>query len=428
MSSGRGSFGAIKERLRPWYLRNIYFRLFPARKPAWFEECWGFPHAPVDACGHLFEAQRSSRDFLILPMTDWHARMQRSQFLAQALAAQGHRCFLLNPHLGREFRGTGEARAQLARLAPNIYELHVRLPREPVYHHRKLTPEEAEILAASMSDLIRSAGMANLTQIVSFPVWREVALLVRQHHGAPIVYDCHDLLAGFAGIAPEIVAVEPRLIAESDLVICSADSLHEHCLGSGIPADRCLVVRNGVSETPDAQKHVVEHAGVVVGYLGAIENWFDAEAIRTAAMARPDWRFLLGGRIEAASAQGLRDLPNVAFAGEIARAQVADFLGGFDVALIPFALNPLTLAADPIKLYEYLAAGLPVVSTRLPETQRFADYIQYYDSPGNLVDAIEKALVDRSETARAHRRLAVAEETWESRGRQIVGLTESLLQ
>ncbi len=423
MPSGRGRFGAIKERLRPWYLRNIYFRLFPARKPAWFEDCWRFPHAPIDRCEHLLEPPLASRDFLILPMTDWHARMQRSQYLAQALAAQGHRCFLLNPHLGREFRDTGQATARLARLAPNVYELHVRLPREPVYHHRNLTPEESEILATSVARLVHSAGISNLTQIVSFPVWHQFASLVKQRHGAPIVYDCHDLLDGFEGIAPEIVSLEPGMITASDFVICSADSLHEHCLGSGASADRCLVVRNAVTEIPDTSKAVCE-TGVVVGYLGAIENWFDSGAIRAAAIARPGWRFALGGRVESTSVRGLLELPNVDFAGEIARAHVADFLAGFDVAMIPFVLNPLTLAADPIKLYEYLAAGLPVVSARLPETRRFADYLHYYDSPGNLVDAIEKAFADRGETARARRRLAVADETWESRARQILGLRQ----
>jgi glycosyltransferase involved in cell wall biosynthesis len=105
---------------------------------------------------------------------------------------------------------------------------------------------------------------------------------------------------------------------------------------------------------------------------------------------------------------------------------VRDFLAGMDVGTIPFALNPLTMAADPIKLYEYLSAGLPVVSARLPETRRFADYIHYYDLPGDFVDAVEKALDDRDESARARRRLAVAEETWESRSRQILRLTESL--
>ena len=63
-----------------------------------------------------------------------------------------------------------------------------------------------------------------------------------------------------------------------------------------------------------------------MGYLGAIENWFDGEAIRTAAVARPGWRFVLGGRIESGNLRALQGLPNVEFAGEISRDRVRGFL------------------------------------------------------------------------------------------------------
>lgn len=420
--------GAIKERLRPWYLRNIYFRAFPMRKPSWFEDCWRFPHAPLGCCEHLLDPPTpGSRDFLMLPMTDWHVRIQRSHFLAQALAARGHRCFLLNPHLGREFGSTAVKTPQLARLEANIYELHIRLPREPVYHHRSLTWDESEMLAGGVADLIASAQISNFVQIVSFPVWLRLALFIKKRCNAAIVYDCHDLLAGFENVAPEIVALERGLIAASDLVICSAESLYKECLDAGVSADRCSIVRNAVSERLGRPIPVAPHSGPIVGYLGAIENWFDSEAIRTAAVARPGWRFVLGGRIESRNLQPLQDLPNVEFAGEIGRDRVADFLAGFDVATIPFLLNPLTVAADPIKLYEYFSAGLPVVSARLPETRRFSGHLHYYDGPGDFVHAVEKALADRDESARSRRRLAVVEETWELRAGQILHLTEPLL-
>lgn len=417
----------MKEYLRPWYLRNIYFRAWPARKPSCFEDCWRFPHAPIGDCAHLLDPRGpSSRDFLILPMTDWHARMQRSQFLAQALAADGHRCFLLNPHLGREFRHASQAAPQLARLAANVYELHIRLPREPVYHHRSLTEAESGMLARAVEELVRFADISHLIQIVSFPVWLRAALMVRERFQAPIVYDCHDLLRGFEGIAAEIVALERSAVPASDRVICSADSLYRHCVGLGAAADRCCVVRNAVDEVQSACDDRTPHAVPMVGYLGAIENWFDAETIRMAALARPGWRFVLGGRIESRHVQPLQDLANVEFAGEIRRDRVREFLAGLDVATIPFALNPLTMAADPIKLYEYLSAGLPVVSARLPETLRFADYVHYYDSAKDFIGAVEKALADRGESARARRRRAVAEETWISRSRQILTLTDPL--
>ena len=424
------TFGSIREFLRPWYLRYFYFRAFPSRKPPYFEDCWQFPHTTIDQCGQLLDPPAPfSRDFLILPMTDWHTRIQRSQFLAQTLAALGHRCFLLNPHLGREFRGSASGPPLLARISPNVYELHVRLPREPVYHHRNLSESESQILAGAVTELVASGHVSNLTQIVSFPLWLRLALTVKERFPGALVYDCHDQLNGFEGVAPEIVALEQELVASSDLVICSADSLREHCLGSGATVDRCHVVKNAVSETlgqPVFGVALHTASQPVIGYLGALESWFDASAIRAAAIARPNWRFVLVGRIESRNVRLLADLPNVEFMGEIGRERVPEVLARFDVATIPFLLNPLTVAADPIKLYEYLSAGLPVVSSRLPETERFARFIHYYDAPADFVHAVEAALLDGDESLRRQRRQAVKNETWEVRCRLLLDLTESL--
>jgi hypothetical protein len=419
-------FDAIREQFRPWYLRNIYFRAFPSRKPPWFEDCWRFTHVPVERCTDLLDPARpGAPDFLIYPMTDWHARIQRSQFFAKTLAALGHRCFLLNPHLGREFPAMGRETPRLARLAQNIYELHVRLPDEPVYHHRRLRESESKALAEAVSQLIVAGRLSNVVQLVAFPVWFGLARHIKARFLTPLIYDCHDQLGGFAGVAPEIVAQEPALVAASDVVICSADRLREHCLLLGASASRCHVIRNAASPSRvSALPRIVPAPGTspVIGYLGALEDWFDCDAIRAAALARPDWRFVLAGRSESRNLRVLAQLPNVSFIGEVSRDQVPGVLAGFDVATIPFTLNPLTLGADPIKLYEYLAAGLPVVSARLPETERFRHYVHYYDGPAGFIEAIATALNGRDESKRLQRQGAVKEETWESRCRQILSL------
>ena len=429
-----GIIDVIREYFRPLYLRNIYFRAFPSRKPAEFDNCWNFPHVPVAECLSLLDKPIDKtlsgvRDFLIFPMTDWHARIQRSQFFAKTLAAFGHRCFLLNPHLGREFRGGGEAPVQLARLAENIYELHVRLPREPVYHHRNLSEKESQMLCAAVLTLIEHGGLSNVTQLVSFPGWFRLAQLIKSGCGSTLIYDCHDRLDGFTGMANEIVALEPAFIAASDWVICSAESLRAHCVAQGAAEERCIVVRNAVTANEATGRCIppirVAGAPPVIGYLGALEEWFDGDTIRSAAVARPDWRFVIAGRVESPALNSLLRLPNVEFTGEIAREKVPEILSRFDVATIPFRLNPLTLGADPIKLYEYLAAGLPVVSSRLPETLRFENLMHYYDNAADFVRAIELALAERGKAERRERKLAVKDETWESRCLQILGLAAS---
>jgi len=414
------SLRIVKERVRPWYLRHIWFPAFPSRKPPCFDAAWQFPHLPLEGAGPLIDAAREGgRDFLFLPMTDWHVRIQRPQFLARALASLGHRCFFLNPHLGRQFQRSSDASPQIARIAPNIWELHVRLPLEPVFHHRPLREAESRILADAVELLRRVAEVSRFVQIAGFPVWRRLCELVRQSSGSPVVYDCHDLLSGFAGIDAAIVAEESALASEADLVICSADRLRDHCLHIGAHPDRCVVIRNAVTATPEIQPRS-PWATHVVGYVGALEDWFDVESVKTAARALSDHRFLLAGRIESPKLQALRGIPNVEFRGEIPGEDVPGFLAQIDAALIPFLLTDLTLAADPIKLYEYLAAGLPVVSSRLPETARFADHIHFYDGPAGMAAAIRAAIDDRNDAARVRRRDSVRNETWTSRARTLL--------
>jgi glycosyltransferase involved in cell wall biosynthesis len=421
------SLEALKERIRPWYLRNVWFPLFPSLKPPSFDAAWRYPHAPLGDAGPLIDARRDRVfDFLFLSMTDWHVRIQRPQFLAKALASMGHRCFFLNPHLGREFRRSSDISPQLARLDANIYELHVRLPREPVFHHRLLHEEEIGELVQAVSLLRRIAGISRFVQIVGFPVWRQLAEQVREMFGARLVYDCHDLLSGFSAMNEAIVAEEGLLTKDADLVICSAQRLVGHCLKAGADPQRCILIRNAA---PPMQGTARRNPGTrkVVGYVGALEDWFDVQSLLTAAVALPDLRFVIAGRVESPHFRILRDVSNVELRGEIASAQVPEFLAQLDVALIPFLLNDLTRAADPIKLYEYLSAGLPVVSTRLPEIAQYQDYIHFYEEPAEMAPAIVSAAAGDDDGARDLRKRAVQGETWEHRARALLDhLTDTL--
>ena len=92
---------ALKDWLRPYYLKWLYFRLKDSNKPDYFRDCWNFPNYHLDSSvKNLLPPPGAESDVLILPMTDWHTRIQRSQHLARAFAAVGRRSFYLNLHLG----------------------------------------------------------------------------------------------------------------------------------------------------------------------------------------------------------------------------------------------------------------------------------------------------------------------------------------
>lgn len=422
---------AANEFIRPYAVRWLQFGLLRQDRPAYLTDCWRYPNwklfpSPDSAAVKLPEIIREP-DVLFLPMTDWHTRTQRTQHLAMALAAAGHRCFYVNPHLGFEFPRTyAQDRChRLSRLAPRILELHLRLPREPIIHRRLPVPRESRILQQALEQLCGLAKTRKLVQIVSHPFWLDLALALRSAFGFPLIYDCHDHLSGFQGIKPEVANREPALFQSCDLaVFCSQPLMDSKIAEFQCLRDKSELARNaamsGGHAPNDEPKPVRTGArpARVIGYVGALDHWFDVAALREAARRWPDWEFVLIGRIESASVEELRELHNVKFLGEIPHSELGAHLADFDVGLIPFLRNELTLSANPIKLYEYFGYGLPVVSSRLPEVEMFGDLVYIAESPGDFAGKLGAAASEQDPQAR-QRRIAVArKETWEARAIQ----------
>jgi len=128
----------IREQIRPYYLKFLYMPLL-AKRPDYFRDCWTYRSSGPDHDLQLLgSALVGKPDVLFLPMTDWHTRIQRTQHLARTFARNGHRCLYLNPHLGRECRYPYlfSERYWVSEIHPGVLELHIHLPREPVYHSR----------------------------------------------------------------------------------------------------------------------------------------------------------------------------------------------------------------------------------------------------------------------------------------------------
>lgn len=413
---------SLKEWIRPYYLKLLYFRWSQQNRPSYFRDCWNAPTFPLDRAERLPE--QNGPDLLFLPMTDWHTRIQRTQHLARTFGEMGRRCLYLNPHVGREFPMpyAFSSGPRIGEVAPGVRELHLHLPSEPVYHHRLLSPSETQRLVDGLEKAIAIQGSRHMIQLVSFPIWMDAAIELRRRHGYPIIYDCHDLLSGFKLVDPSIASIEPSYLEQSDLVLFSSRYLENEIRALSPQLNGCLV-RNGVSigdfEWKDAPRSRDAQKRPVIGYVGALEFWFDVEAIRIAAEARPEWRFLLIGRIESAHVEQLRLLPNVTLAGEAPYERLRELYSQMDVALIPFRDLPLTQAANPIKLYEYFACGLPVVSAKLSEVELYSQLVYVAERSDQFLPCIERALEERDGSVRRQRRAVAERESWRARCEQI---------
>lgn len=240
-----------------------------------------------------------------------------------------------------------------------------------------------------------------------------------------VVYYCVDEFSEFSGYDRETtLAAEARLARRADLVVTTSQALYESKRHLN---PNTVLVTHGVdfahfsrATSPDlaVPSDVASLPRPVLGFWGLIQDWLDVQLLAAVAGRRPQWSIVLIG--EAATDLGaLEGLANVHVLGRRPYEQLPAYAKGFDVGLIPFRMNDLTRAVNPIKLREYLSAGLPVVSTPLPEVVRYAGLVTAAEDAETFVRACETAIV-ASQGCEA-RQAAMRSETWPAKVEEICG-------
>jgi glycosyltransferase involved in cell wall biosynthesis len=177
---------------------------------------------------------------------------------------------------------------------------------------------------------------------------------------------------------------ERELVARADVITCSSDELATRMLERGAPAERVVLVPNGWDPEafPVQPTSPMPRAGpLVLAYFGTIAPWLDVPALRAALAACPEATLRLIGPVDGLPPAGLPRLsleppwPHDALAAAVADAHVL---------LLPFRVDALTRAVDPVKLYEYVALGKPIVAAWWPGLARFAPFVTFYRSAAEL--------------------------------------------
>jgi len=218
------------------------------------------------------------------------------------------------------------------------------------------------------------------------------------------VYDCMDELANFRFAPPELIPLEQDLFRAADLVFTGGYSLYEakrashgsvHPFPSSVDVAHFARARSTV---PEAQDHAALPRPRL-GFYGVIDERMDLELIAAMADARPDWSIVMLGPVVKVDPAELPQRANIAYLGGKSYDELPVHAAGWDVALMPFAINAATRFISPTKTPEYLAAGLPVVSTPIK------DVIRHYGTvPGVFVAEGAEAFVAACDAALALRR------------------------
>ena len=199
---------------------------------------------------------------------------------------------------------------------------------------------------------------------------------------AKVIYHCVDEYSGLSGMDKDaILQLERELMTKCDHVIVSSERLYQtkqpynkntFLLTPGVDVVHFRKACDPQTRIPDEIKTLPRP---LIGFFGLVGDWVDLDLIRFLALSRPDCSFVLIGKV-ATDVKLFDSVSNVHVLGQKSYEALPGYVKAFDVAILPFAMNELTIAANPLNLREYLAAGLPVVSTAIPEAERLQHIVR----------------------------------------------------
>lgn len=364
-------------------------------------------------------------DVLYLSPADWDGPRGRFQHLAARMAQ--HNRVLYADGLGVRAIGARDWRRALrklrlaSRLRPMQPEgdglLRITPLAVPGSRRPAMQRLNRNVLTRFLLGHMRRAGMSSPLVWLSYPHPDLVAILDRLGAGG-LVYDCVDDWSEFSKGYTDLGASERDLLARADVVFTTAPPLqaratsmngNTHLVPNGVDID---AYAQALSDHPELPPDAAGIAAPRIGFVGNIAEWVDLDLVSRVARAHPEWSFVMIGDYLADSPRPPET--NIHWLGFRPFHRMPGYLASFDVCMIPFVDNELTRAVDPLKLYEYLAAGRGVVSTPMPRLDDFSDVVRVARDADGFAAAIRECLAEPPER-RAERVAAVRPHSWDAR-------------
>ncbi len=386
----------------------------------------------------------SGRDIVCLASSNWDAMWVNAQHLMSRLAADNRVLYINNlglrapgrtsadlskvrRRLGEWFRGAVPMQANLWVTSP----VHI-----PLHRFALVRAFDRWVLRWVLRRQARRLGFRRPILWSFLPLGTD---LVGALDEAAVIYHCVDDYAANPGVAVEqLRTMEARLLAQADLVLATNPVLYEERRAT---ARRIHYVGN-VAHTPhfepDQQRPVPAKLAAlprpILGYQGNISGYkTDLELLARLACALPDASLVLvgpeGWGDPTTDLSVLRALPNVHFVGRATYDELPAYVAAFDVALLPLRINDSTKRSFPMKFYEYMAAGVPIVAANLPAFAAYRDRPQLCRLAGDaeaFVNAVREALADRGDHV-AERVAEARRNNWDVRVAEIRALVAQVV-
>jgi UDP-galactopyranose mutase len=323
---------------------------------------------------------------LVLSHLRWEFVFQRPQHLMTHLSEHYRVFFIEEPQ-----HTDGRAHLEIRQIAP---ALTVCVPHTPI-HAGGFHDDQLHALEMLLENLVQQERLEHPLVWLYTPMALPLAEKLAPR---TMIYDCMDELSAFLNAPRQLLQRESALLRRADLVFTGGPSLFEakrhrhpavHCFPSSVDADHFGRAKASLSDHP-LQAHLPHPR---LGFYGVIDERLDIDLIAAVAKARPDWQLVLVGPVVKIDPATLPKLPNVHYLGQQSYADLPEFLAGWDVCLLPFALNDATRFISPTKTLEYMAADRPVVSTPIRDVVTpYSHIVRIAGDPVEFEHACDAAL------------------------------------
>ncbi len=348
-------------------------------------------------------------DVIFFSVVDWSFRHQRPQHIASMFAKNGHRVFYLETKFGKQ----RSYRKKL--VAENIYT--VVLPADQDFVHTLGLADNLDLPWTALRRLADDFGIRDSVAFVEFPLWYPLVKRLKSEVGSLVVFDCLDEFAAFRRVGEDVGTAQRLLQEISDVCFATSARLYEKL---GRRCRRLEIVRNAAdfdhfSRLPQCTPPS-KIRRPVIGYYGAIADWFDTDTVAYIAASRPEWSIvLIGDTLGSAVKTVAEQHANIYLLGEKPYQDLPKYLSWFDVCIIPFRIDELILSTNPVKFYEFISAGKPVVSSKLTELFPYSDLVYLSSDKEEFLKNIEAALAE-NDPLLMEKRVSLAKlNDWESR-------------
>ena len=288
----------------------------------------------------------------------------------------------------------------------------------PTYGNEAVRKFNEKFLVSQVKKAMRKMNIENPVNMVFNPA---AGLVAGKLGEEKLIYYCVDDYTAFTGAANGLREIEEDLFKKSDAVIVSAEKLFDDKKKFN---KNTFIIRHGtdwkhfrsaLDDTTEIPAEIKDLPKPIVGFHGLLADWVDFELLKKIAEKFVKGSVVLIGKIAVDAERKIKildNIENIHFLGRKPYESLPAFCKGFDVALNPFEINELTLAANPLKVREYLASGLQVISTNIPEV-RILDYCLIGEDHTDFIEKIEFALenpIPRLEVSDS-----IKNESWESK-------------